>query len=113
MCIRDRCCSVNPRYLHEQSVPVELSKAKTIKKVYVIGGGPAGCKAALTAYERGHQVILFEKTDVLGGQLSCSEFDKSKQDLKRYKDYLITQIHKSSIEVRLQCDCLLYTSRCV
>ena len=100
------CCSVNPRYLHEQSVPVELSKAKTIKKVYVIGGGPAGCKAALTAYERGHQVILFEKTDVLGGQLSCSEFDKSKQDLKRYKDYLITQIHKSSIEVRLQCDAL-------
>ena len=98
------CCSVNPRYLHEDRVPVSLSKAKKKKKVYIIGGGPAGCKAALTAYERGHQVILLEKNAYLGGQLHCSEFDESKMDLKRYKDYLITQISKTDIDVRLNCD---------
>ena len=98
------CCSVNPRYLHEDRVPVKLSKAEHKKKVYVIGGGPAGCKAALTAYERGHDVIIMEKEDHLGGQLYCSEFDESKQDLKRYKDYLIRQIEKSDIEVRYHCD---------
>ena len=100
------CCAVNPRYLHEDYVPVHLDKSETVKKVYIIGGGPAGCKAALTAYERGHKVILMEKNNYLGGQLYCSEFDESKQDLKRYKDYLITQIQKSDIEVRLQCDAL-------
>ena len=98
------CCSVNPRYLHEDRVPLTLPKAKKRKRVYIIGGGPAGCKAALTAYERGHQVILLEKEDHLGGQLYCSEFDESKLDLKRYKDYLITQIRKTDIEVRLSCD---------
>ncbi|WP_416327376.1 FAD-dependent oxidoreductase [[Eubacterium] hominis] len=98
------CCSVNPRYLHENRVPVVLPKAQNKKLIYVIGGGPAGCKAALTAYERGHKVILMEKEAHLGGQLYCSEFDDSKLDLKRYKDYLIYQIMKSDIEVRLSCD---------
>lgn len=101
------CCAVNPRYLHEDRVPVTLSKAEKPKKVYVIGGGPAGCKAALTAYERRHQVILLEKNSYLGGQLHCSEYDESKQDLKRYQDYLKRQIEKTTIEVRLNCDAQL------
>lgn len=94
-------CAVNPRYLHEDRVPVELEKAKKKKKVVVIGGGPAGMKAALTANERGHEVHIFEKEKYFGGQLQCSEYDKMKQDLKRYKDYLITQINKSDIQVHL------------
>lgn len=40
------------------------------KKVAVIGGGPAGMMAALTASKQGHQVHLFEKTDRLGGLLN-------------------------------------------
>ena len=47
----------------------------------VIGGGPAGMQAALTAARRGHQVILLEREGELGGQLICSEYDEVKQDL--------------------------------
>ena len=95
------CCSVNPRYLHEERVPNELPEAPMKKKTVVVGGGPAGMQAALTAARRGHQVILLEKEGELGGQLICSEYDEAKQDLKRLKDYLIVQIQKAEVEVRL------------
>lgn len=95
------CCSVNPRYLHEDRVPNQVAPAKVKKKVVVVGGGPAGMKAAVTAAQRGHQVILLEKESVLGGQLICSEYDATKQDLKRFKNYLITQLQKTGVEVCL------------
>lgn len=95
------CCSVNPRYLHEDRVPNEVSPAPERKKTVVIGGGPAGMKAALTAAQRGHEVILLEKEGRLGGQLICADYDPAKQDLKRLKDYLITQVRKAGVDVRL------------
>ena len=95
------CCSVNPRYLHEDRVPNELPEASVKKKTVVVGGGPAGMQAALTAARRGHQVILLEREGELGGQLICSEYDEVKQDLKRLKDYLILQVQKAEVEVRL------------
>lgn len=97
-------CSVNPRYLHEDRVPVKIPLSEVKKKVVVIGGGPAGCKAALTACKRGHDVYLYEKESRLGGQLHCADFDESKQDLKRYKDYLITQLNKSDVKVILNTE---------
>lgn len=97
-------CSVNPRYLHEDRVPVELPKASSTKLVYVVGGGPAGMKAAVVAADRGHKVILIEKEEHLGGQLTCANYDESKIDLKAYLDYLRTQVAKREIEVRLSCD---------
>ena len=95
------CCSVNPRYLHEDRVPNELPEAKIKKKVAVIGGGPAGMKAAITAAQRGHEVDLYESENVLGGQLICSEYDPAKQDLKRYKDWLITELGKTNVRVHM------------
>ncbi|MGN1344742.1 MAG: FAD-dependent oxidoreductase [Traorella sp.] len=95
------CCSVNPRHLHEDRVPNVLEKASVKKKVVIVGGGPAGMKAALTAWQRGHEVDLYEMDQVLGGQLTCADYDESKQDIKRYKDYLIKQIRKSDVHVHL------------
>lgn len=94
-------CTVGPRYNREGRIPVELEKAKTKKKVMIIGGGPAGMKAALTGAERGHDVILYEKSDSLGGLIKCSDYEDIKIDLKRYKDYLVHQVNKANIDVRL------------
>lgn len=73
------------------------------KKVAILGGGPAGMKAALTAAERGHQVTLFEKSGVLGGQLTHSDYSSFKWPLKNYKDYLIRNLQSSGVEVRMNC----------
>ena len=97
-------CSVNPRFRRENRVPRKLEKAERAKKVVVVGGGPGGMKAALTAAERGHKVILLEKSDRLGGQINCSDYDDYKQDLRRYRDYLLTQMKKSTVEVQLNTE---------
>jgi 2,4-dienoyl-CoA reductase-like NADH-dependent reductase (Old Yellow Enzyme family)/thioredoxin reductase len=97
-------CSVNPRFRRENRVPLRLDKTTQPKKVVVIGGGPGGIKAALTADERGHQVILLEKSNRLGGQINVSDYDNYKQDLRRYRDYLLAQMKKSKVEVRLNTD---------
>jgi 2,4-dienoyl-CoA reductase (NADPH2) len=64
-------CTVNPAAGTEMELPVAPASPK--KKVMIIGGGPAGMKAAITASDRGHQVMLVEKTGRLGGQLLLNE----------------------------------------
>lgn len=105
-CIRcDKChgaiCSVNPRHGLNHVAETMFSKTAEPKKVAVIGGGPAGMKAAITAAQRGHRVTLFEKSDKLGGQLIHADYMSFKWHLKDYKDYLIRQVMECGAEVRL------------
>jgi len=65
--LRPATCLVNPRAGMEWDTKVR--SATRTKRVLVVGGGPAGMKAACTAAERGHEVLLVEKKEVLGGQL--------------------------------------------
>lgn len=97
-------CSVNPRMYRENRVPIHLEKAEIRKRVVIVGGGPAGCKAALTAQERGHQVILLEKTSELGGQIKHAVLDHHKQDLAAYLKYLQKQVLKSEVEVHFNVE---------
>lgn len=67
-----------------------MAKAEQIKKIVVVGGGPAGMKAAVTAAERGHQVTLLERSEELGGQVKLArsiptreEFGELVSNLKR------------------------------
>jgi 2,4-dienoyl-CoA reductase-like NADH-dependent reductase (Old Yellow Enzyme family)/thioredoxin reductase len=97
-------CSVNPRFRRENRVSLKLTHSDVTKKVVVIGGGPAGMKTAITASERGHDVILLEKSDKLGGKINSSDYDARKIDLRRYRDYLLRQTEKSAVDVRLNTE---------
>ncbi len=97
-------CTVNPRRIIHTLLP-DTGTGHTRKKVVVVGGGPAGLQAAQEIGKLGHQVVLFEKGDKLGGRLEFSEYLSFKSDIRRYRDYLIAQVEKlSNVTVRLNTD---------
>jgi 2,4-dienoyl-CoA reductase-like NADH-dependent reductase (Old Yellow Enzyme family)/thioredoxin reductase len=95
-------CDVNPKWgtpaYKLQSITAPLMK----KKVAVIGGGPAGMKAAITAAERGHRVTIFEKDAALGGLIKFSDYSQWRWNMKVFKDYLIHQVNKLGVDVKLK-----------
>jgi len=93
-------CTVNPRLGIAPAVRA-IGAPGMSKKVAVIGGGPAGMKAALTAAERGHKVTLFEKNPALGGLLRHSDYSPYKWAIKDYKNYLISHMSKAGVKVVL------------
>lgn len=93
-------CSVNPVMGIEHKLD-SLEKPTAPKKVAVVGGGPAGMQAAITAAERGHAVTLFEASDRLGGQLNFADYAAFKHSLAKYKNWLIAQVSKSGAEIRM------------
>ena len=100
-------CSVNARAGKELEYP--LIAAKNSKKVFVIGGGPAGMEAARIASQRGHHVTLFEKGPKLGGQLLSAALPPYKEEWSTLVNYLVTQLRKFNVEVRLNEECTVRT----
>jgi 2,4-dienoyl-CoA reductase-like NADH-dependent reductase (Old Yellow Enzyme family)/thioredoxin reductase len=97
-------CTVNPKWGLSETKKASIRPPTTIKKVAVIGGGPAGMKAAITAAERGHRVTLYEKGEALGGLMRHTDFTKWKWAYKDFKDYLVRQTYKAGIEVLLKTE---------
>lgn len=98
-----RICSVNPIIGREYESRFALPVTEP-KKVLVAGGGPGGMKAAITAAERGHQVILCEKADSLGGALRCEKKIPFKKDLYGLIKSLEIQMKKAKVEVHLNTE---------
>jgi 2,4-dienoyl-CoA reductase-like NADH-dependent reductase (Old Yellow Enzyme family)/NADPH-dependent 2,4-dienoyl-CoA reductase/sulfur reductase-like enzyme len=97
-------CAVNPLAGREAEFLNPPSPARK-KKVVVIGGGPAGMEAARTAAGRGHQVVLFEKEDRLGGTLKMAAAPPFKADMKQYLDWAIKMTMQSpNIKLKLSTE---------
>lgn len=93
-------CSVNPRVGREAEWLPE--PAPKVKKVVVIGGGPAGIVAASTATRRGHKVILYEKRGTVGGQLNCATVAPHKQEIEAFRKYLEGELSRSEVEIKFK-----------
>lgn len=90
-------CGVNPRAGREYVTPAR--KAVNPRKIAVLGGGAAGMQAAITAAECGHKVELFEKRDILGGQLIAAGAHDFKKEVSQYREWMIRELTDKKVTV--------------
>ncbi len=93
-------CAVNPLCYAEDDYP--LPEKKDVKEtVLVIGGGPGGMSAAMTAAKRGYDVELWEKSSRLGGNLWAAGLPTFKHDVLRLITYMERQVIKLGVRIKL------------
>jgi len=96
-------CAINPETGREAEMNFGIPTADK-KKVLVVGGGVAGMQAALTCAERGHDVILCEKSGRLGGTLRCEEQVPFKAKLDYYLNRQARKVAEAGVEIRLNTE---------
>ena len=92
-------CLVNPRACHE----TELNYIPTtaVKKIAVVGAGPAGLSAATVAAERGHSVTLFDSASEIGGQFNVAKRVPGKEEFFETLRYFKRKIETTGVDLRL------------
>ena len=94
-------CTVNPLLGMEDRLAQMYPESVPPRKVAVVGGGPGGMEFAKIARQRGHSVTLYEAKDKLGGLLYHADYASFKWPLRQFKDYLVDQMDKLGVDVRL------------
>lgn len=90
-------CSLNALVGREEEWKIE--RAEKIKKVLIAGGGVAGMEAARVAALRGHEVVLYEKSDKLGGHLIEASAPQFKADIRNILEYLSKHVRKIGVKI--------------
>jgi len=92
-------CLVNPRACHETEL--NYLPVKQIKKIAVVGAGPAGLAAATVAAERGHEVTLFDSASEIGGQFNIAKRVPGKEEFFETLRYFGRKLQTTGVDVRL------------
>ncbi|MFC1914339.1 FAD-dependent oxidoreductase [Chloroflexota bacterium] len=94
-------CRVNASLGKETEYAIELAKMK--RRVAIVGGGPAGMEAARVAALRGHKVILYDRSHILGGLVNLAALIKGTEieDLPALVGYYQKQLNKLGVQIEL------------
>ena len=96
-------CLVNPALGKEKKMELNLKAVvkSNLKKILVIGAGPAGIQCAIVAALRGHKVTIWEKEEKLGGKMLMAAKTFRKSELSEFIDYLLHNVNKLGIKTVL------------
>ena len=92
-------CLVNPRACYETELAI--APIKTVKKIAVVGAGPAGLSTAITAADRGHDVTLFDRAEDIGGQLNMAKQIPGKEEFWGLVDWYRTMLQSTGVKLSL------------
>ncbi|GGK80895.1 NADPH-dependent 2,4-dienoyl-CoA reductase [Amphritea balenae] len=92
-------CLVNPRACHETEL--NIITTTSVKKLAVVGAGPAGLAFATTAAQRGHDVTLFDAADEIGGQFNIAKRIPGKEEFYETLRYFGKQIELTGVKLEL------------
>ncbi len=92
-------CLLNPRACHETEL--QYTPTSAVKKIAVVGSGPAGMATAAIAAERGHNVTLFEASDKIGGQFNIARKIPGKEEFQESLRYFQNQLTQHNVTVKL------------
>jgi 2,4-dienoyl-CoA reductase (NADPH2) len=92
-------CLLNPRAGHETTLV--LGPTRRARSVAVVGAGPAGLSAAVSAAQRGHHVTLFEAGATIGGQFDLARRVPGKEEFNETVRYYTRMLEVSGVSVRL------------
>ncbi|MEL6239941.1 MAG: NADPH-dependent 2,4-dienoyl-CoA reductase [Pseudomonadota bacterium] len=95
-------CLVNPRACYETELVIE--KADSLKRVAVVGAGPAGLSTAIAAAQRGHAVTIFDRASDIGGQLNMAKQVPGKEEFWGLVDWYRTMLDAHGVEERLNTE---------
>jgi 2,4-dienoyl-CoA reductase (NADPH2) len=95
-------CLVNPRAAHETELT--LTPARTSKTIAVVGAGPAGMTAAITAAQRGHKVTLFDRANQTGGQLTMAREIPGKEEFHGLTTWFATMLATTGVTLQLNTE---------
>jgi 2,4-dienoyl-CoA reductase (NADPH2) len=103
---RNISCVVNPASGYEERYGSDKIYAKSSHpmKVIIVGGGPAGMKAAEIAARRGHTVVLFEKEKTLGGRVIWESSLPQRNEYRGIIRYLVPSMKRLGVDVRTGVD---------
>ncbi len=92
-------CLVNPRACHETELTI--TPTTQVKKLTVVGAGPAGLAFAVTAAQRGHAVTLYEAANEIGGQFNIAKRIPGKEEFYETLRYFASQLKRTGVNVQL------------